>query len=502
MRRKKALVNIIFSLLLEVTNIVFGFIVPRIIIGSFGSDANGLVNSITSFIGYITVLQLGVGSVIKAALFKPLAMKDKDNLNVVVKASDVFFKKIGLATVIYIVILAVIFPFFIAKDFDTVYTASLVVIIGISTVFSYLFGITYQMLLEADQRSYIYSIIQILTIICNTIAVVILARAGATIHIVQAASAGFFVLRPLVLRAYARKKYDISLKIKYDKSVIAQRWDGFAHGLAYYIHSKTDIFVLTIFSTMEKVSIYGVYALVTKGLNAFATSIDKAVRSAFGNMVAKNESSYIKKVFKEYNVCFHMVCAAVFSTAAIVVSAFINIYVGDVKDANYNQPEFAVLIILAEFIYCLRMPYNSIIFAVGKFKETKNSAFYEAIINILISIVLVYNFGLIGVALGTLIAMVYRTVSFVIYLHKNILELDYIGEIKQYAVTMLTVVASWFLGRLIHMDVNNYFQWIIYSTCVMILVSIITIVMNLILNNNSTLTIVKSITKRIKSSAK
>ena len=127
MRREKALINVACSLLLQITTIIAGFIVPRLFINSFGSDVNGLVNSITSFIGYITLLQTGVGSAVKAALYKPLAKKNHLELCEIVKTADLFFKKIAIVTIIYIIALTVAFPLFIVDGFDWFYTSSLVV---------------------------------------------------------------------------------------------------------------------------------------------------------------------------------------------------------------------------------------------------------------------------------------------------------------------------------------------------------------------------------------
>lgn len=498
MRRKKALINILFSLVLEFVTVVSGFIVPRLIISSFGSDVNGLVNSITSFIGYISVLQLGVGSVIKAALYKPLAKKDKDSLNVIIRTTGNFFRKIGFITIVYIVVLAFLFPTFLAKNFDFVYTALLVVIIGIGTVFTYLYGITYQMLLEADQRSYVYSIIQIITVICNTIAVVALVKINASIHLIKSASAVFYVIRPIALSIYIKKKYKLNLKVKPDAKVIAQRWDGFAQGLAYYIHTKTDIFVLTIFSSYVNVSIYGVYALVTSGLNALINSIDVAVRAAFGNILANDEDEHLKITFSAYNSGFHILCTIVFATASITVFKFIQVYVGHVKDADYIQPLFGLLIISAEYAYCLRLPYNSMIFAAGKFKETKRSAFIEAILNIVISIVLVYRFGLIGVAIGTLVAMIYRTISFIIYLHGDVLSLDFTSQIKRYGTSVLSYVISIWLLSKINVNVNSYLTWLIYAAIIFVLTSLMVGLINLTLDKENTIVAVKTFAFRKK----
>ena len=70
MRSKKALKSVIASLFLELIKIICGFIAPIMIIDAFGSEVNGLVSSITQFLAYITLLESGVGPVIKAALYK------------------------------------------------------------------------------------------------------------------------------------------------------------------------------------------------------------------------------------------------------------------------------------------------------------------------------------------------------------------------------------------------------------------------------------------------
>ena len=57
MRSKKALKNIISSLLLQLVTVICGLILPRAIIGKYGSNVNGLISSITQFLTYITLLE-------------------------------------------------------------------------------------------------------------------------------------------------------------------------------------------------------------------------------------------------------------------------------------------------------------------------------------------------------------------------------------------------------------------------------------------------------------
>lgn len=496
MRKKKALINICFSLLLEFAMVISGLIVPRLIIGTFGSDVNGLIGSITSFVAYITLLETGVGSAVKVALYKPLAKKNHDELCVIVKTSNAFFRKIAVATIIYIGLLMFLFPTVIAKDFGWIYTASLVAIVGISTAAQYFFGITYQMVLEADQASYVYSIVQIATIILNTIFVVFTVKMGCSIQIVKLSSALFFVARPIILGAYTKRKYKIKLNVPIDNSLIGQRWDALAQGIAYFIHSKADVFVLTVFATFADVSVYSVYALVTNGLSALINSIDKAVRSAFGNIIACDEKETLRKSFNAYNTLIHILTTACFATAAITVFAFVGVYVKNVEDANYIRPLFGVTLITAEMMYCLRSPYNSIIYAAGKFKETKVPAGVEAGLNIAVSCILVPFLGLVGVAIGTLVAMIYRTVSFANYLRKNILEFSATSQLKRYGITLFIYTIIIMVFNIYPYKPTGYLTWIIYAGVVFVLVSVIAFSLNYLLDKESTKKAIKMLLRQ------
>lgn len=111
----------------------------------------------------------------------------------------------------------------------------------------------------------------------------------------------------------------------------------------------------------------------------------------------------------------------VFSVAAVLIVPFVRVYTTNISDANYIVPAFAYLITIAQASYCLRLPYNIMVLAAGHYKQTQWSAIIEATINIVVSVVLVFNFGLIGVAIGTLAAMAYRTIYLAWYLSRSIL---------------------------------------------------------------------------------
>ena len=481
MRSKKALLNIACSLLVQGLTVVSAFIIPRLLISTFQSSVNGLTVSITQFLGYLVLLQSGVGGVVKASLYKPLAQKDIDATSGIIKATENFFRKIAYITIVYVGILAIVFPFIGSHDFGYAYTFLLVLIIGIGTFAQYYFGITYQMLLQADQKNYIYSIVQMASVVVHVLLVVVLVRLGAGIHIVKLGSSLVFLIRPILLNVYVKRKYNINNKCNPDKKSIAQRWDGFGHTIAYFIHNKTDIFLLTLLSNLREVSVYSVYVIVTNGLKTLVSTIAHAVQAAFGNMIAKEEYDVLNNNFKAYECFAHMVTVTLFTSAAVLVIPFISIYTKTFTDINYIRPVFAYLIIAAEGMYCLRQPYHSVIISAGHYKQTRNGAFIEAAINILVSLVLIQFWGIIGVAAGTLLAMLFRTFDYAVYLNKNILFMRFGRFIKRMCVSILSITCTLLLtSNVMGNEMNTYFVWAGYAVYTTLAAITITLGVNLL----------------------
>ena len=143
MNRKKKLVwNTGSSLLYQITAIICGFILPRLILSRYGSNVNGLVNSITQFLQVIAFLDLGVGAVIQSALYKPLADGDMQSVSQIVTSGQKFFRRIALILVVYIAVLTVVYPFGQLNSFDFAFTALLILAMSISLFAQYYFGVT------------------------------------------------------------------------------------------------------------------------------------------------------------------------------------------------------------------------------------------------------------------------------------------------------------------------------------------------------------------------
>lgn len=467
-QKRKLLLTSGFSLFLQVFTIVYGFVLPRLFLDYYGSAVNGLVSSISQFLGFIALAECGVGAVVQSALYKPLAQKDSSELSRIVISAEHFFRNIAKLLLVYTVVLFVVFPNIISGNFEFLYTASLVVIIAISSFAQYYFGITYRLLLISDQFGFVPIIIQIVAFSLNLVACVILMKSGCSLHVVKLASSTVFLLQPLAVSFIAHRWYKIDRTIKFDKTAIPQKWNGLAQHISAVILQSSGVVVLTVFSTLENVSVYAIYNLVVAGVRSLTMSVTNGMQAFLGNIFAKGDMALFCEKFEQFEWRLHFVVSVVFSVTAVLIVPFVCVYTKGITDVNYIVPVFGILLTAAWGMYCVRLPYNIVVLAVGHYKQTQWSAIIEASLNLATAIVLVLKFGLVGVAVGTLVAMIYRTCYLARYISRNVINRSLWTFVKHLCVDTISVAAfvwtvSTVLGSPATMNALTYLEWFILA---------------------------------------
>ena len=200
-------------------------------------------------------------------------------------------------------------------------------------------------------------------------------------------------------------------------------------------------------------------------------------------MITKGEKENLKESFKIYETFYYTLTTIVFACTIVLIVPFVKFYTMGITDANYIRPAFGVLIVLAEFMHSIRLPYSTLTLAAGHFKETKKGAWYEAIINIVISVVFVIKYGLVGVAIGTLVAMFIRTIEFMLHASKNILSRKITYALKRLLVIALQVICIVFINKLLFdsAEVVSYLTWFYYAIKVGLLAAIVILSTNFVL---------------------
>lgn len=473
-RQKRARINAASTLANQLVATVCGMLIPWIMIDTFGSEAYGATTSIAQFLSYISLLEGGIGRAARGELYKPLAEGDTENISRVYLAVKRFFSTIGLAFLVYAVLLA--FCYYDIADvtlFTRDYIFWLVIIITIGKIAEFMGGYSNITLFNADQRQYVSNAVVIGTSVLNVLLVIMLSRAGCDLLWVKLGSSLVFVIKPVIYSIYRRTHYEI--RRTQERAELKNKWTAIGQHIAYFIQTNIDVFVLTVFADLTLVAVYSVYHLISFSLRNIVTSFGGGMEAMFGDMIAKGETGALHTAYKRYKLILTLLTVTIFGAAIVLILPFIKLYTAGVTDANYVQPVFAVILLLGDAIYCLTLPCYNLPIAANKLKESRTGAYAEAAINLGISIVLVFWNPLVGIAIGTLTSMLFKSVYLMAFSSKHILHTKSGRMIRDFMITVVGLVAIGVIGMwaIAYLTIANYFVWILCGCGTVVILAII-----------------------------
>lgn len=463
-RQKRAKINAATTLGNQLVATLCGMLIPWIMIDSFGSEAYGATTSIAQFLSYISLLEGGIGRAARGELYKPLAEGDTVNVSRVYMAVKRFFTTIGTAFLVYAVVLA--FCYYDIADitlFTRDYVFWLVIAITIGKFAEFMGGYSNITLFNADQRQYVSNVTVMVTSLLNVLLVVVLARSGCDLLWVKLGSSLVFVLKPIVYSIYRKKNYTIVRTA--ERAKLKNQWTAIGQHIAYFIQNNIAIFTLTVFADLKAVAVYSVYHLISFSLRNIVTSFGGGMEAMFGDMIAKNETEALEKAYKRYKLTLTLLTLALFGAAMVLIQPFIKLYTAGVTDTNYSQPIFAGILLLSDAIYCLTLPCYNLPISAGKLKESRTGAYGEAIVSVVVSMVLVFWNPLIGVALGALAAMLFKSVYLIVFSGKEILRMRPWKMLRNFglSVAVLTAIAVGGMWAAPYFAIENYISWALHG---------------------------------------
>jgi len=145
------------------------------------------------------------------------------------------------------------------------------------------------------------------------------------------------------------------------------------------------------------------------------------VKAALGQSYHESKEAFIK-FYDAYEVYFMGLIFSILTVVYILILPFMRLYTSGVTDINYINVWLPVLFVIIKLLTNARTSSNNLITIAGHFKKTQNRSIMESAINLIASIVFVIFMGMYGVLLGTIAALLYRSIDIVVYASKNLLN--------------------------------------------------------------------------------
>ena len=425
------------------------------LINYIGDVGNGYYQTINQIISYVFLAQAGFSDAVIYSLYKPFAEKNKDDINAIYGGARKVFKIIGL--IILGIIFIVTVGLYLFYHFEEGYRISALIcffIISTSYLISYFGrGQTYSAVLSAAQEKYVYSLIfNSVKLLCDILIVVVTIK-FRTLESIAIVILTMKILEEIICRIVVKRKYpDLHEIARKDTSMVKMTKDLAWTQVGYLVLNNIDALLLMAFNGPIMVSIYTTYNYILRFLGEVASRVELSTVYSFGNVFAKKEDKRVHSLYKEFLMLFILIAFSMCLTFMIGIRGFVSVWVGK---ENYILSYITVFLFTTTlFLNILYYPLVALINADGLFKDNKKHIFICAVINLVLSVILIQFMGINGILLGTAIAFLTniflksRTVTLKIFKDKNLFN-----TLKDFII----VVIVYILLSLLLLPVEYYF---------------------------------------------
>lgn len=409
-RTAKSIKNAKVALIFYFINLVLQFFSRKVFLDYLGAEVLGLNTTAQNLIGFLNLAELGIGTAVSYALYRPLFNKDTETINEIVSVQGWLYRRIAALITVAACVLMCFFPLIFDKaKVPMWYTYASFSVLLFSALLGYVYNYK-QIVLTADQKEYKITIniqgIKILKVIIQIgaicylpdgyvywLALEFLMAVATTVIINKVLKREYPWLHPQPNLGYELKRRHLEI-IKKTKQIFFHRIGGFAF-------TQSSSIIIYAFASLSLVATYGNYMLIATGLQLLISAIFNSVSAGIGNLVAENNSKRTISVFYELFSLRFFIVGIVCYCYYMLASSFITLWIGE----EYILDHTTLLLITAIlFIDLVRSIIDSFNNAYGLFQDIW-ATLVEACINIGCSVWFGSIWGLHGILVGVLLSL-------------------------------------------------------------------------------------------------
>lgn len=472
MRTKKALYNFITDFIPLVVIALIGFIKIKMINESLGLALGGLNTLFANVMTYLSIMDGGLTGAILYRLYKPIANQDDKQTSEILSAGKYLFNRIGLAMLAIGTLVSFFVFFFFKQEPPTIsyfYVQTAFMIYLVSSVIPY-FVVVNRTLFEADQKKYVTNIVIQGFMIVKSIGEIVLLVLGLGLIELYLLMTVINIGSSVIIYYLSKKKYphiDFNAPEK-DFSMKSDVKNLLIHKIGTMVAYNIDAIIIGSVIGIDKVPFYTAYQYITDNLMTMIGKITYSITAGIGDLIAsQKERAYV--VFQEINAMSFYIASVVCIPLVLVINGFINLWQPNIE----TSVALAICFVIQLFYYIIRMPLTTYCNASGLFRQTRVCPIIESVVNIVLSLILVHQWGIPGILIATFIAYLvsdYFIRPIIIYREVfNRSVWSYYLKNMAYIFLMLALGLMMSLG-LQYLNFDSYLGWFI-SSCGLFIVN-------------------------------
>lgn len=442
--------NTSVALFSRVTAILIGYVLRVIFTHTLSESYVGINGLFLDIVHVLSLTEMGIGTAITYALYRPIATEDIEKQKSLMRLYCWFYRIVAI--IVAIAGLAVI-PFMnvLIKDYGQIeHIVFIYLLYLINTVCSYLL-IYKKTLMDAHQLIYIGTFYQTMSWVIQDILQILILIFTKNFILFLTVNICCTLFCNICISRKADSLYPYLKDKKIQPLPKEEKQDIFRNIRAMLMHkigdvavNNTDNLILSSFVGLLSVGCYSNYYLVIGSIRQLLDQIFQGITASVGNLGVTEDRGRVRQVFEAAAFMGQWM----YGFAAICLYELLNPFVEMSFGKNYLFTKDVVLILCINF-FINGMRQAVLVFrdSLGLFWFDRYKAVAEAVLNLGISLLLVKEFGTLGVFLGTLISMLLTSVWVEPYiLYKHHLHTSSIPYFIQYILYTAVMGCVWLIS--------------------------------------------------------
>ncbi len=440
MRRKNALRNMLFGVILKVYQVIVPFFLRTALIYFMGMEYVGLNSLFTSVLQVLNLAELGVGSAMIFSTYKPLAENDTEKIGALMALYRHYYRIIGGVIAVAGIFLTPFVPFLIKGDVPENINIYILYLLNLgATVLSYRLFAYKSSILQASQRNDVISKITILT---NTLqyalqffAVCVLKDYYLYVIILLVFQALTNIITAVVAdKLYPHYKPKGQLDEVTIKSINQRIKDLFTAKLGYVTVNFADNIVISAFMGLTVLGVYQNYYFIMSAVMGFVMIIYNACTAGIGNSLITETK---EKNFSDLQTLTFIICWL----SGWCSACFIGLYQPFMEIWTGNMLGYGEIILFGIYFYVYEVNQllNTYKDASGIWHKDRFRPLTVSAVNLCLNLLTVNFWGIYGVLLSTIVSTVLIGIN---WLLRNLFESIFeIAMLKGYVKKLIFYTA-------------------------------------------------------------
>lgn len=424
MRSTYATRNMLVSIFGQGFNFLVNLIARYAFLYFLNREYLGLSSLFSELLTMLSLMELGVGQALNFSLYKPLAEQNIEKIKSLMQLYKRIYVTIGFALLVVGGLLLPIYPFFLQEIPDIPHLNLIYMMFVTNTAVSYFYSYK-RALIITDQKRYIDTLFHCAFYFLMMLSQILVLALTRNYLLYLCLQIGFTWIENIVVSKKADRLYPYLLERTIlpldaaDKKEITKNTKAMLlHRIGGVVVNSTDNIIITKFVGLAATGLYANYLLIINAITMLITQIFNAIVAGIGNLNAcKSDDIVMIKTFnKAFFVNFWLA-----SFCTLCLGQLLNPFILMVYGESYCFDNMIVLVLTVK-VYLYTMRYTCMTFrdATGVYYYDRYKPIAEALINLVVSIALVQNMGIVGVFIGTIVSTLltgFWVEPFVVYRH-------------------------------------------------------------------------------------